>query len=61
MNDLDGDGYALADISLAANQCEYLASSLPAAAGAGRGGVRNLIFHPTVAALLHHKKLGAYL
>lgn len=59
MDDLDGDGYALADISLAANQCEYLASSLPAVAGSGRGGVRDLIFHPTVAALLRHNKLAA--
>ena len=57
MDDLDGDGYAIAGLSLAADQCEYLASSLPAVAGAGRGGVRNLIFHPTVAALLRHKKL----
>lgn len=61
MNDLDGDGYALADISLAADQCEYLASSLPDVASAGRGGVRNLIFHPTVAALLRHKKLATCL
>jgi ectoine hydroxylase-related dioxygenase (phytanoyl-CoA dioxygenase family) len=61
MENLEGDGYALADISLAADQCEYLASSLPAVAGSGRGGVRNLIFHPTVVALLHHRKLGAYL
>lgn len=59
MNDLYGDGYALADISLAANQCEYLASSLPAVAGSGRGGVRDLIFHPTVAALLRHNKLAS--
>lgn len=59
MNDLDGDGYALADISLAADQCEYLASSLPDVADSGRGGVRNLIFHPAVAALLRHKKLAA--
>ena len=57
MDDLYGDGYALAGISLAADQCEYLASSLPDVASAGRGGVRNLIFHPTVAALLRHKKL----
>lgn len=58
MDDLDGDGYALADISLAADQCEYLASSLPVA-GSGRGGVRDLIFHPAVAALLRHNKLAA--
>jgi hypothetical protein len=61
MNDLDGDGYALAGLSLAADQCEYLASSLPALASAGRGGVRNLIFHPAVAELLRHKKLAACL
>src|SRR5437868_5573784 len=61
MHDLEGDGYALADISLGSGQCEYLASSLPSVIGAGRGGIRNLIAHPTVVALLHHPKLGSYL
>lgn len=60
MNDLDGAGYALADIVLADHQCEHIAASLPAVA-AGRGGVRNLIGHPTVTRLLHHERLGGYL
>lgn len=61
MKDLDGDGYALADIVLEGHQCEHIASSLPAVAGAGRGGVRNLITHPTVTKLLLHERLGSYL
>lgn len=60
MDDLDGDGYALADILLARHQCEHIAASLPSLAGAGRGGIRNLISHPTVVRLLHHERLGAY-
>jgi ectoine hydroxylase-related dioxygenase (phytanoyl-CoA dioxygenase family) len=60
VQDLDGAGYALADIVLADHQCEHIASSLPAVA-AGRGGVRNLIGHPTVTRLLHHERLGGYL
>ena len=60
MNDLDGAGYAIADIVLAAHQCEHIASSLPGVAG-GRGGVRNLIGHPTVMQLLQHERFGAYL
>ena len=61
MDDLEGDGYALADIVLAKHQCEHIASSLPALIGAGRGGIRNLISHPTVIQLLHHQRLGSYL
>jgi ectoine hydroxylase-related dioxygenase (phytanoyl-CoA dioxygenase family) len=61
MDDLDGDGYALADMVLAKHQCEHMASSLPAVIGAGRGGIRNLITHPTVIQLLHHQRLGSYL
>lgn len=60
MNDLDGSGYALADLVLADHQCEHIASSLPAVT-AGRGGVRNLIGHPTVTKLLMHERLGGYL
>ena len=60
MNDLEGDGYALADLVLARHQCEHIASSLPAVTGNARGGVRNLITHPTVVQLLHHERLGAY-
>lgn len=61
MNDLDADGYALADIVLAAHQCEHIAASLPSLVAAGRGGVRNLITHPTVLRLLTHERLGVYL
>ena len=60
VNDLDGAGYALADLVLAAHQCEHLARSLPAVSG-GRGGVRNLIIHPTVIRLLVHEAFGRYL
>jgi hypothetical protein len=61
VEDLDSDGYALADIVLADHQCAHIASSLPGLAGAGRGGVRNLIGHPVVMALLAHDRLGRYL
>lgn len=61
MEDLEGDGYSFADIVLARHQCEHIASSLPAVTGAGRGGVRNLITHPTVARLLLHERLGSYI
>ena len=61
MEDLESDGYALSDIVLADHQCAHIASSLPAVSGAGRGGVRNLIGHPTVVALLSHQRLGRYL
>jgi ectoine hydroxylase-related dioxygenase (phytanoyl-CoA dioxygenase family) len=61
VTDLDGDGYALADLVLAAHQCEHIASSLPALTAAGRAGVRDLISHPTVARLLQHERLGACL
>lgn len=61
MEDLDGDGYALAGFVLADHQCAYIAASLPTVVGSARGGVRNLIGHPTVAALLSHDRLGEYL
>ncbi|HEX8616712.1 MAG TPA: phytanoyl-CoA dioxygenase family protein [Thermoanaerobaculia bacterium] len=60
MDDLESNGFALADIVLSAQQCAHIASSLPAVAGAARGGVRNLIGHPTVVALLSHARLGSY-
>lgn len=60
MKDLYGSGYSLADIVLAPHQCEHIAASLPAVA-ASRGGVRNLIGHPTVVRLLNHERLGGYL
>lgn len=61
VNDLDGDGYAVADLSLTAQQCAHIAASLPTTTGAGHGGVKNLITHPTVIALLSHERLGKYL
>jgi len=61
VEDLETDGYAIADFVLADHQCAHIASSLPAAVGATRGGVRNLIGHPTVVALLSHHRLGKYL
>lgn len=61
MEDFDTDGYAIADFVLADHQCAHIASSLPAVAGTARGGLRNLIDHPTVAALLSHARLGKYL
>lgn len=57
---LDIKGYALADISLSDEQCDHLIRSLPPVTG-GRGGVRNLITHPTVLRLLLHPKFGDYL
>lgn len=61
MDDFEGNGYALADMVLARHQCEHIISSLPAVIGPARGGVRNLISHPTVVQLLMHQGLGGYL
>jgi ectoine hydroxylase-related dioxygenase (phytanoyl-CoA dioxygenase family) len=61
VDDLDNDGYAIADFVLADHQCAHIASSLPAVTGTARAGVRNLIGHPTVIALLSHQRLGRYL
>lgn len=58
MDNLEGDGYALADLVLTDHQCAHIAASLPALVGATRGGVRDLIGHPTVVALLSHERLG---
>lgn len=60
MIDLDGRGFAVADVALTREQCDHIASSLPAVTG-GRGGVGGLISHPTVLQLLLHRQLGAYL
>lgn len=59
MNDLDGAGYSVADIVLARHQCEHIASALPDVAT--RGGLKNLIAHPTIVQLLSHERFGAYL
>ena len=61
MDDLETDGYALADVVLARHQCEHMAASLPAVAGAGRGGLRHLISHPIVLRLLGHGQLGKFI
>jgi len=61
VEDLESDGYALADIVFADHQCAHIVSSLPAVIGAARAGVRNLIGHPTVVALLSHRRLAEYL
>ncbi len=50
----------MADLVLADHQCEHISASVPAVS-AGRGGVRNLIAHPTVVRLLVHQTLGSYL
>jgi ectoine hydroxylase-related dioxygenase (phytanoyl-CoA dioxygenase family) len=60
VNDLEGAGYAVSDLILAEHQCQHLAASLPAVPP-GRGGVRNLITHPTVVRLLAHQAFGKYL
>jgi len=60
VNDLDGAGYALADLVLSDEQCDHISRSLPSVVG-GRGGVRNLISHPTVVRILMHEALGRYL
>jgi len=60
VTDLEAAGYAFSDLTLTGSQCEHLAASLPAVSG-GRGGVRNLISHPTVVRLLRHERLGGYL
>jgi hypothetical protein len=61
VEDLESNGYALADISLATHQCVHISSSLPTLMGGSRGGVRHLINHPTVLTLLAHQLLAKYL
>jgi ectoine hydroxylase-related dioxygenase (phytanoyl-CoA dioxygenase family) len=61
VDNLERDGYALADMVLTEHQCAHIAASLPTLPDAGRGGVRNLLGHPTVAALLSHERLGRFL
>ena len=59
VNDFDRDGFGVAEIALSSEQCDHFATSLPLVVGAA--GIRNLIFHPTVHALLRHESLGEYL
>ncbi len=58
--DLEGQGFALADLLISDGQCEHIASSIPGVSG-GRAGVRNLLHHPTVVRLLTHERLGELL
>ena len=60
MIDLDRHGYTIADLVLTEGQCDHIASSLPEVSG-HRGGLRNLIDHPTVVRLLRAERLGRYL
>lgn len=60
MDDFDALGFATADLALSAEQCDHLIAALPPVTG-GKGGVRNLLDHPTVIALLRHKQLGRLL
>ena len=60
MIDLDRHGYTIADLVLTEGQCDHIASSLPEVSGR-RGGVRNLIDHPTVVRLLSAERLGRFI
>lgn len=55
MADLYRHGYAIADLVLSDSACERITAELPAVDGR-RGGVRNLIEHPTVVAMIHSPK-----
>ncbi|HEX2123479.1 MAG TPA: phytanoyl-CoA dioxygenase family protein [Thermoanaerobaculia bacterium] len=59
MTELDALGFAVADVALSEQQCDHIASAIPAVTG-GRGGVRGLVGHPTVLQLLLHQRLGEY-
>jgi hypothetical protein len=56
VTDLDGFGFALADIELSEDQRDYIATSLPSMADQ-RGGSRGLLSHPTVLRLIRHRQL----
>jgi len=58
MPDLHRHGYTIADLVLSDSACERITSDLPDLAE-GRGGVRNLIEHPTVAAMIRSPKFAA--
>lgn len=60
MNDLFANGFAIANVRLTNEQCDYLAAAIPVASAA-HGGARGLIQHPAVAQLLLHRQLGGYL
>ena len=56
MSDLRGSGFAVADIRLSSDQCDHIVASLPSARE-HRGGLRGLLYHPTVLQLLRHPQL----
>lgn len=58
MADLFRHGYTIAELVLSDSACDRIASALPEA-GEGRGGVRNLIEHPTVTAMLRDRRFAA--
>ena len=60
MSDLREAGFSIADVKLSPAQCDHIALSIPEVT-AGRGGVRDLLDHPTVRQILQHKDLAKYL
>lgn len=60
VTDFHTRGFALANVELTREQCDYLISSIPAVT-AGRGGVRGLLAHPTVIRVILHEQFGEYL
>lgn len=60
MLELENLGYSLTDLVLSAEDCDQIISAVPGVSG-GRGGVRNLIQHPTVVRLLLNRRLGEFL
>jgi hypothetical protein len=56
VNDLNGLGFAFADLRLSDDQCDYISSSLPSTREQD-GGTRRLLSHPTILALIRHKQL----
>jgi hypothetical protein len=53
-------GYTIADVKLSHYQCDHIALSIPEGSAA-RGGVGDLLDHPTVLQILRHGDLGKYL
>lgn len=60
MTDLHGFGFALADVELSSEQCDYLVMSLPSVTDQ-RSGDRDLLSHPTVLQLVRHRQIGEFL
>lgn len=55
MADLHRHGYAIADLVLSDSACERITESMPDV-DRGRGGVRDLLEHPTVAAMVRDRR-----